>query len=421
MNPQTILLDNEKLWRVDDSLMEHPEAKFRKPSSPLIELTSGEQWGFRQFENAKIPEKMLRFVDGMIRRLGLTCSRFSNIKDICREVLWRIEFEQPYYFLVDTLVQLEQGGEELKTYRHRTTGDILDPARIEIFRYKRDWDFKPYNVVVDMFNHPGMIRFLKSNVLPPQFKSRDDAMTHVLSKISEVVWGDFGWLTNFVDEMLIGYEETMTYDDPNIKDVYDRQEASDALSGDALFWLACSLGAMTWFKGPDAVEFLAQYHVVYGQIVDIIDDKFVLISDKYDEVIVDGANVYTHQDFEELPARAPDTCINCGVVTHCTKYVNATAILHPICSCGEKIDPMNAGNDAYDHYSMSCEAYKRAYPVRSGFVCQRCIFKAIHNLPQEVVCGRAVCPATNCPHHQGPAARLRALTQQRTKQLTAAQ
>jgi len=422
-NAADLLLDHSKLWKVNDDFLEVPEEKFTKRTSPIVEITT-ETWECSQFDyviqQGKLPRDLLEFVDGFVSELRISCSEFSSVRDACNEVIRRIEYSEPYFFLVDTLVQLEYDA-SLITYQHRVTKDILDPTRMEVFKYQPGWDFKPYKVIQNMMEHEGMRHFLRNNVIPPQFKDREAAMKHILSKMSEVVWGSFGWLENFVDEMLNDHLECFIYEDRRVKDVYDRTRVQDGLAGDYLFWLACTLGVMTWFKSPRALPFLARYHIIYSSLFDVGDNGKLIPDVKTGgEAIVDGCSIYTLADLEKLPNQAPDTCVLCGIATHCSKHVNVTALRHPLCSCGDVINPLHSGNHAYDHYSMACEAYRRVHPPRSGYVCQRCMFNAVNNLGDGFACGRAICPAVKCPHHPGQAARLRALTQQRTKQLTAA-
>jgi hypothetical protein len=411
---------NQQLWTVDDNFIDHPGEKFERTFSPLVEATV-EQWGCFQFDSATLPDKLYGFVERFVKMLGIPNSKFSSVPDACNQVLHRVEYEEPYFFLVDTRIQLER-GEALHTYRHRKTGDFLDPSRLEIFRLERGWDYKPYLTIKNMMEHPGMRAFLERNVMPPGFKDRDAAMLALLSKMSEVVWGPFGWLQNFVSEMLSNYEECYMYDSEVVPDAHAREEFSDAIQRDFPFWMACALGLMTWCKGPDALEFLMQYHIIYDQLLYMRDDGLIVpVPGTGDEVIVEGANVYTHLNLEKTENRRADTCVRCGVHTHCTKYMNLTALTHRTCSCGLPVNPMDTGDDIHkDHnYGRDCQEYFSQHPPRQGYICQRCLFATVNNMDPDMQCGRASCPAINCPHHQGAAMRLRALTQQRTRQLTA--
>ena len=410
-----------ELWAVEDNFIAHPECKIQKNTSPYIEATV-ESWGTYQFENAKAPPDMLAFVEMFVRMLGIVPSQYSTVHGLCNDVMRHLEYSQPYYFTIDMPISLLNDAELTNTYRHRATGHMLDPSRIEIFQYVRGWEFTPYNVVKNMLEHPGMQHFLRSGQLPPMYKTREEALVSILNKVSEVVYGRFGWLEEFVEEVVGHHEEALIYDTHPATEI-DRGEISDHLSRDWLFWLAGSLAVMTWFRGPKALPFLIQYHILYDQLLEY-DDTAGTVREwagTGGEAIVDCTNVYTHKQVEKVANRLPDTCSCCNVSTHCTKYLNLSAIQFPTCSCGQPVDPFETDNAYSGHSRLDCRPYASSYPIKAGYLCQRCLFKAINRIPGEVQCGRAACPATKCQHHMGIDYRLRALTQQRTHQLTSQQ
>lgn len=416
-----ILAAHEDLWRVDDQFIQYPEQKLRKHSAPLIETTI-EQWGCQQFETAKPPKAMVEFVERFVRMLRIPSSGYTPVKEICQIALWQIEWNEPYFFLVDTKIQLAQDNSFKHSYLHKASGNVLDPTMIETFQLIRDWDYKPFFEVKNMIEHPGMQAFLNENRIPPGFNDRESAMRKVLSEISLRVWGQFGWVEDFVSDMMNSYEEEQCFDAR--KGSQNVDSISSAIARDKLFWLSCVFGVMTWFKGPGALQFLTSHHVIYAELLDILDDEagsIVPVPGTGGEAVVDGTNVFTHKQLELILNRAPDMCIGCGQTVHCTKRISVTALLHPICSCGDFIDPINL--NPYDdgwvgHHSSACIEYEKAHPEKAGYVCQRCIFAMVNNLPPDFQCGRTMCPSTKCPHHQGASARLRALTQARTKQLS---
>lgn len=424
---------NAALWEVDDSFLSDPQAKFQKTCQPLLEATV-EMWGCYQFDQVKVmPREMLEFVSNFTESLGLVPSRFSSVKNICHVILSRIDYEEPYFFLVDTLIQMSH-NELTHAYRHKKTGDILNPARLETFRLERDWKFRPFWDVKAIMEEPRIINFLNNNVIPtkpnpngfgppvPLFESREEALLSLFSKIASVVWGQFGWLENMVEEALSQEMENVIYDERVTNDAHARDEVMSCLAHDKLFWMAASLGLVTWLKGPKAVRFLTEYHTVYDNLLRINDDGTLTPwPDTGDEVIIDGSIIYTHKDLECLPNRAPDICARCGVHAHCSKELNLTALMHPTCSCGGTIDPTIIEEVYGHHNSRDCQPYRNAHAIRTGFVCQRCIFVTVNQLGDHTKCGRTICPAVTCPHHMGPHARVQALTHQRTKQLTAPQ
>lgn len=407
---------HSKLWDVDDTCLFNPESKHTKCHSAIAEFTV-EQWGYYQFDNAKIPKAMVEFVTRFVRMLGVESSKYSDIDDVCNIMVARIEWMEPYFFLCDMLINMSHN--ELKhTYRHRATGDILDPSKIETFQIDRTWDFKPYHAVRKILEHPDMVRFINSDYVPTNYRSREEALMALLDRISNIVWGRYNWLDDLVEEVLDQQIENLAYDH-KINDDDELLRARRDLADDRLFWIAGTLGVMTWLKGPQALPFLVTHHIVYDQLLCLNDNGSVSPwPDTGDEVIIDGQDIYTHKQLEFLPNRRPDTCVCCGAEVHCTKMVNLTALKFPLCSCGETLDPLR--DDVYGYHDRrDCQPYRQRYPSRRGFVCQRCIFVTVNNLADYTKCGRALCPATKCPHHMGNAARVAALTKQRTNQLTA--
>lgn len=412
---------NKALWEVDDTFLENPRSKFDKTSSPLIEATV-EMWGCYQFDQVKhFPEAMIHFVTNFVGTMGIIPSKYTNIGDVCSSILCRIDYEEPYFFLVDTLIQMSH-NELTHSYRHRGTGDILNPARLETFKINREWTFKPFWDVKKVMEEPRIVEFLSHNIIPSQFKSRDEAILALFAKIGTIVWGNVSWLEGMVEEAISSHAENLIYDNRVAHDEQANADVHDALADDKLFWMAGALGLVTWLKGPNAVSFLTQYHTIYDNLLCVNDDGTVTPwPDTGDEVVVDSSTIYTHKDLEFLPNRPADTCMCCKIQTHCSKELNVTALLNPTCSCGQTLDPMVTDDPYGYHNHRNCQAYKEAHPVRTGFVCQRCIFMTVNQLGQHTKCGRTICPAVTCPHHMGPLARVQALTHQRTKQLTAPQ
>lgn len=404
---------DRKLWEVNDEHFDKPGMKFTKNFSPLAETTV-EQFGCNQFDNAPVPEALHSFVERFLRVLGVDCTEFSSARDICRMAMSYIESEDLYFYLIDMPVYLTHDDVH-HTYRHRKTGDILDPSTIEVFKVDPEWRFPHYWAVKDIVESPEAQGLLRGGVCPPQFNSRAQAMTALLSRICEKVWGQPGWLDDLVDEMMSAHTEALKYD-VRAYDYSTMERIELAMERDKLFWVAATLGVMVWFRGPDAMPFLIRYHVIYAQLFDL-DERGLphLTPGTGGEAVVDGATVYTLQDLEKTENRAADTCVCCGASVYCTKYVNVTALSYRVCSCGREVDPLD--DSTYAHRTSNCLPYLRSYAPRMGFVCQRCLFKITSGLQDNIKCGRAACPNISCPHHLGANARVNALTRQRTHQL----
>lgn len=428
MNTQRVSYDisrNAKLWEVDDTFIDNPHSKFHKEHSALIEVTV-EQWGMYQFDQmVKLPRELVEFVNKFTASLGIIPSQFTDATDVADAIIHRIDYEEPYFFLVDMLVNITH-EEFTHTYRHRKTGDVLNPGRIEIFELNPKWDFKPYHVVRSIMEHPETVAFLNGSYVPPKFKDRDEALGALFSRISEVVWGKIGWLEDMVEQALDGHVENMVYDERRNQNEHSHGSITSAMTHDGLFWLAGALATITWLKSPAAVPFITDFHVVYDRLLCVNDNGTVSPwPESGGKVVVDGVDVYTMKQLECLPHRKPDTCACCGAAVHCTKELNITSLMHPTCSCGETLDPTDP-DTVYSsmsgqgkHNGRNCQEYREKYPARTGFVCQRCIFMTINKMGDHTKCGRTICPAVSCPHHMGNMARVAALTHQRTKQLTA--
>lgn len=413
------IINNPELWNIDDRLIDQPGRKFAKGGSPLIDATL-EQWGCYQFDSAQTPDSLIEFVDRLVKYLDLSHSKWVSVKDACDRVLHRIEYTEPYFFLVDTLIQLEH-DENITTYRHRKTGDVMDPTRMEIFRVRPDWDFKPFKIIDGFLSDKRVEMFLRHNHIPSGFRDRNEALISIYKKMAEVIWGAYEGVEWLVEEMLENFAETTIYDSNLADDPHAREDLHSSIGRDYMFWMGCTLATMIWFKSPRALPFLVRHHVIYAELIDFDDNGRPIINPGTGaEAIIEGANVYTHLQLERIENRAPDTCSSCGTSMHCTKYVNMTALTHNKCSCGEYIDPLDTGDLAMNHFGRrDCQEYVRKYPAKHGYLCQRCMFTRINQMDPDIPCGRATCPATKCPNHQGQWARLRALTQQRTRQLTA--
>jgi hypothetical protein len=415
-NARHNLLNNQNLWKVDDTFIDHPHEKFHKEHSPLIEMTV-EQWGCYQFDNVRrLPAEMLSFVEKLTTGLGIIPSKYSSIEDVCSSILRSVDYAEPYFFLVDTLVRITH-DEFTHTYRHKKTGDVLNPGKIEIYELDPTWDFRPFHEVRKILNSREVLEFLNGSYIPPQFSSREEALESLFARISSIVWGDIRWFEETVEQALENHIEGVIYSEKQ-QDCYD---ASHAAHDDRTFWMAAALGVITWLKGPAALPFITEYHLIYDRLLCLNDNGTVSPLDRGGgRVVVDGVDVYTLEHLECIPNRAPDTCSCCGALVHCTKDINITALLHPVCSCGGMLDPTDT--DTYsDHIGRNCQTYRQVHPPRTGFACQRCIFMTVNQMDNQAKCGRTLCPAVTCPHHMGAGARIHALTQQRTKQLTAPQ
>jgi len=239
----------------------------------------------------------------------------------------------------------------------------------------------------------------------------------VLDKLSEILYGDPPSLRSVVEEWLFDSFENLNYRS-NLMDEELLNLDSDR-SADTHFWTVCAISVLMWLKSPYAIRFLAEYHPIYGALLewDEKQGRVVVIPESGGEAIVSGWNVYTRADLNVEENSPPGTCESCKQTLHCTKFINTQALFHPVCSCGQLV-PLEENNFVGHAYSGACKPYLDQYPPFDAFVCQRCMHMAVNQLsPGTTKCQRTSCPATTCPHHIGSGAYIRDLTKRRTMML----
>lgn len=419
--------EERSIWQIDDSIYFNKKEKerFNDERSTIVEATL-EQWGAGCFDNIRVedyPFELTRFINNFLSMFGVKQSHITKTEDFILQALHYIDYMQPYYCLVDTPVHLTKNHLD-KTYKTKSTGETFDPNRIEIFRYNPDHDYKHYNLVKSLFDHEMTKKILRGERVFSQNLNRDMTKKDIYEKIVTIIYGNLNWYEDTVMEMFENYFEGEMYSlSPGATEAMRCAEIEAAARNDRQAWRLAILACFIWFKSPEALEFFIEYHPVYGSIFDYNrkSGKYEIADGSGGQILVDGVNIYTMRDVISYDA-VPGTCEACGVSVHCTQLLNLNAIVNPTCSCGERIDPFHIDPwNSYDavHRSHLCKPYKEKFPIRSGFVCQHCLYTKINGLPQEVKCGKAVCPNVQCPHHMGELARLRALTEMRTRQLTA--
>jgi len=247
-----------------------------------------------------------------------------------------------------------------------------------------------------------------------QSKNRPVTREDILERLSEIIYGHYESLQADVEQWLYTH-----YSSGSVMAGLTDEELLSLDSDSQLdksFWTVVTLAALMWFKSPYAVRFLSEYHPVYMKLLrwDAKQGRMVVIPESGGEVVVDGWNIYTRHDLTVEEGNPPGTCESCKQSLHCTKYINAQALFHPECSCGQLVNVENTDFEGHT-WTGGCKPYLDQHPPFNAFVCQRCMYMAVNRMPKETTkCQRTSCPATQCQHHMGNRAYAHELTKRRT-------
>lgn len=405
----------QTLWQVEDSELYRPGERFIAETSPYVEAIM--EQGSGPLENSVVPEGLVAFVQNFVQKLGVDSSENSTVSSVVHYVLQFLDYEEPYFLFVDMPVQIKS-NQLVQTYRHKKSRSALNPEEVETFQVAHGWDFKPYKQAVALLEHPVTKQILRGEkVLSAEGKelSRED----IVEKLSIMLWGPPGHLTSHVEDWLYRYYADLPSNSPNMEDI-NLQALEACQRHDMKFWEIASVGCLMWFKSPHALGYLVDYHPIYSAVLqwNKEDRQFQILPSSGGEAVVWGWDVYNHSHLIIEKNEPPGTCESCKVTLHCTKFLNATALFHPVCSCGKPIDPEDTRGWQCG-YGKDCEKYKKEHPAFDAFVCQRCIQMALTDPNNRMrKCDRMQCPAFKCPHHAGQAAYIAHLTEKRRLQLT---
>jgi len=405
---------SQTLWNVNHDSMKSPVDRFIQESSIYIDSISDAGQG--PLEGAPIPKGMVRFAEWFVNLMGVDATKYSSVNDVAKRVLCYLDYSEPYFLFVDTSVQLVPN--QLKyTYRFKNSGGILPPEKIECFKVMNGWDFKPYKLAMDFINHPVTQQVLKGEYV--KHTKRGDAVTleDIHSRIGELIWGSPGFLYSWIDDWLYAF-----YEDMPLNTASDEEQMSidSYRQKDYVFWVTAVLGCLVWFKSPHAIPYLTEYHPVYSAILgwDVQGNKPYIVEGSGGEAIIYGWDVYNHHHITVETNAPPGSCDCCQLPLHCTKLVNATAVKHPTCSCGQ---PVELDDTEFQGHSWggACGIYRREHPTVPAFACQRCLGLLLKGRNKEWACEQSqTCPNVACSHHAGRAHYLRELTKRRTLMLT---
>lgn len=400
---------HQRLWNVHDSYVEDPTQRFQSTRlNVLIEQNC--ESGYGPMGNSSLPEEMVTFVRQMLTKFRVEPCRVE-VEDTLYELMYHLDFNEPYFLFVDSAIVLKPGEEQLKkSFKLKESGRTIEPDSIEVFEINKGWSFAPYTHVMAMIQHPLAQRALDGYDARSPVNGQIINRTTILDKIIESVWGHTHGFYYLIEEIM-----ERRYDDELYSKSKSPEEAENAsldMEQDTRFMAHAMAAGMLWLRSPRAVYYLIQTHPIYATLLDWNESAgHPTVAANTDGVaFVTNWDVYTKQHVHVIDAPA-GTCEKCAQTVHCTKFVNVNALRADPCICGHVTDPLDT--DLFQHRS-DCPSKKDA---KFAFVCLKCMYDITY-ASQLQKCGRAVCPNTNCGWHMGASARIRALTEKRKLMLT---
>lgn len=415
------------LWEVNDKLADNPTYRFTQKNTMMEVIYEG---GGSPMSGVSIPRGLITFLrERFLPPLNISSSQYANLESVIEDVFRYIDYEEPYFFLVDMPISLLPESYDF-SYKDKTTGSVLDPENIEVFRVQYGWDYRHYKAVQNIILDPrtAIVCRQQQKVMGP--KGRPMVTEDILEAVSKIVYGNYDGLCNLVEFWITNFYEGLRYDSRTTPSASALDDISLAEENDALFWKAVTLGMFTWLKSPHGMKFLIQYHPIYYELLtwnyETGAPEVVKGTDGWGAVV--GWTIYTGAQLERL-AVAPGTCCVSQLPLHCTRRVNAKATLSP-CACGKmrKFDQENYWEDRADHRDPTCIHWERANEPLMVFVSYGALDNILNKRPagEPGRCPRYTCPKISCPFHSSPnmtpdqqrLMRMRELTERRTKMLT---
>lgn len=412
------LLQQNTLWEVNDHYSENPVNRFMTVGSPLTEMIY--ECGNGILEGIAVPPGLLLFLEQkFLPHLNMRQSQYAPLRDVAMFVFRYIDWQEPYFFLEGMPVSLTDDTHN-NTYKIKSTGSILDPQDIEKFEVQRGWNFPQYTNVHKILTDPRIQAVARGEFVPHKSGDRGVNMQDVLQMISHEIFSNWNVFTGIVDEWIEMYYDDLRYDLKKISNEEELAELETAAYIDADFWYAVTLGIMTWLRSPNGLKFLIYAHPIYDALLDWNYDTNspVIRPNTGGVAIVNSWTIYTMKDLEILTGVPPGTCCVSNQTLHCTKLVNAKAILSN-CRCGSR---RNIFSDSYysdhQHTSGACREWERENPPQMVFVSYAAIDNILSNRDSKTKCQRFTCSNTKCLYHAGHYYRVKALNEQRVKRLT---
>ena len=400
----------QRLWTVHDAYVDKPTERFRSTRADVL-LENACEMGFGPMTNNSLPEDMVLFVKQMIEAFGVSPNRYEA-EDCLYELLYILDFQEPYWLLVDSAVNLVNEGNVVKTYRFRDSGRVIEPDKCEVFKIEYGWRFAPYEAAMSMIRSQGGAAVLAGQTITGKDGRHITKMT-LLHKVIECVYGSPNYMDVLVGDVINNRYDCEVYyrsDTP-----YEAEDAQINWDLDYEFFTYTFAAGMLWLRSPQAMQYLIKTHPVYAALLDWNDKTMepVAIPGTGNIAVATGYDVYTakHLYITDSPA---GTCFCCGQTLHCTKFVNINGLRGDPCNCGRGAeDPTDT--HMYNHASF-CNAPKTA---RFEFLCYKCMKQTAMAGAHMPKCDRITCPNTTCNWHMGADARIRGLTENRKRMLTA--
>ena len=413
----------QSLWRVNDSYVDCPEERFlTNTCSQYVEgvLDQGEG----PLESARIPQGLIAFVNNVVNMFGVVPSQYVGVESVIYYTLQFLDYTEPFYLLTNMPVEIVMGGQLKHTMRWKDTGSVIPPHLSEVFKANTEVTYDQFEAAGAFLSLPEVKKTLAGEwVQHPEREVGHRYSKHdIVDGLTNILWGSGHFFDSWVSEWVYGYYSDLEFepgqDDLTLADI-------DSIKGhDLPYWMVVGLGCLLWFKSPYSMEYLVDTHPLYEAIWIWNKEKGIaeIRPDTGGIAIVMGWDIATLRDVAVERGVTAGSCVSCKQPLHCTKLINTWAVVDPMCSCGREIDPEvgNDGETSDDHTYDECKPYTQGHPgfPRIEYVCTRCLFNKMHNLPEQTGCGRTTCPAVKCPHHAGQQAYIRAVTQRKTMLLT---
>jgi hypothetical protein len=399
----------DRLWTVHDAYVNDPKERFKASGMDvLIEMNC--ETGYGPMGDKSPSEDMLVFMRQMLDAFGISPHRYE-VEDAAHELLYHLDFQEPYWLLVDSAVTFIKGGNVDKCYRFKDTGRAIEPDSCEVFQVNFGWNFAPFEAAMSMLRHPLAKRVMAGEVVHNPSSGAVITKHGLLDKLVECVWGSrnaFDWI---IDQLLQNrYDNEVYYrsDSP-----YEAEDAQINFDLDYEFFLFSYVAGMLWLRSPQAMQYLIKIHPIYGALLywDAESQQPRALPNTGNLALVTGWDVYTAEHL--LVTNAPaGSCFGCGQSLHCTKFVNINGLRGDPCTCGRgHEDPTNTETGYHDR---NCAMLRS---MRFEFLCQKCMYDGTYG-SSTIKCGRAICPNTKCNWHMGDGARIKALTEKRKLMLT---
>jgi len=406
------------LWVVNDRLYDDQTKRFRGNCSPLHEMVA--EAGTPILGDMHVPKGLVDFLKiKFLPHLNIRESKVVALETVVDNVLRFLDWQEPYFFLIDMPVSLTEGN-VLRTYKDKRTGNILDPSKIEVFEVQRGWNFPHYTYVHKILTDKRTSMVVNGHdVLMPD-GSRYMGIYDILCSISSSVYGTWQHLEGCLYEWMDYVYEDLKYDVLKTSGPEQLNEIECAEENDVPFWAAVTLGIMTWMKSPHGLKYLIGYHPVYSSVLEWnYETNSPRIADNSGGwAVISGWTIYNAYDLDVLTT-APGTCCVSQQPLHCTQLVNAKAVLKD-CGCGH---PRNIFTSDYweehQHRLASCKNWERENPPQMAFISYAALENILKQQDPKTPCSRLTCPMLSCYYHAGKQAHIWALTEQRTKMLTA--